>query len=808
MSMPQLPAGPGGKTPQPWLPPGVAAAYAGGQESEDAPASWRRYVRVLSMHKWKMLGIVAAGTGLGFLGTRVVAPLYVVQGTVWVASPPSDRGPIRPDNVLESGSWSQLMTTNAVIDSVVVRQRLYLKPAKAADSAQFRWFRIGTQFKPGDFELGISADGQRYTLTMQRAPGSPKGEQQEGPTSGPIGTDFGFDWRLAPDVIVPGSRTRFEVLSPHDAAGLLARDLTVKLNEERGNFLRVSLQDTDPGRATRTLNALLDQFVSVAADLKAYKLKEQSRVLNDQLATTEGQLRSAERQLEGYKTKIITLPSENTPVAAGLQTTSPTVMTEFFSQKVEADVLRRDRQAIERAIARGPDAITSDAFLLIPAAKSSPDLMRALTELAEEEIKLRALRTKYTDESKQVQDILGRISVLRQSVIPETAGALVAALRERENELGARISSASRELQEIPTRVINEQRLERDAAALRGIYEDVLRRFQEAKLAEASAVPDLKILDRAVLPDRPTKNSAPQIIAVAFALSTGLAVGLALLLDKLDRRVQHAEQITSDLGLGILGVIPRLLEQRGGAIDATSASQVVEGFRSIRLGLAHAFAPGEPIIFTVSSPGPGDGKSFVCSNLAARFAEAGYSTVLIDGDIRRGELHRRFQADRQPGLTDYLTGSATLEQVVRPDVLPNLSIVPCGTRLFRGPELLGSATMQEFLAQMRGRFQVIIVDSPPLGAAIDPLALSAATGSLLLVLRSGASDRLIAEAKLKFVDRLPVRLLGAVLNDVRSGDPAYEYYAYEYGYQVEEEPAQLEAEVRSGRTAPGNGTVA
>jgi capsular exopolysaccharide synthesis family protein len=769
----------------------------------DSPASWRRYLRVVGMHKWKMLSIVALGTAVGVAVTRIIDPLYVVQGTVWVASPPSERGPIRQDNVLEAGSWTQLMTTYAVTDSVVVRERLYLTLATPADSAIFRWFSLGPTYRPGTYTLSFSSDGRKYSIQGERGPSNARPGDDAGDVTGPIGEHLGFEWHLAPDVVRPGAKTKFSVVAPRDAANQLTKALKVSMNEERGNFLKVTLQDTDAGRATRTLNGLLDQFVAVAADLKAYKLKEQSRVLNDQLVTTKSEYLGAEQELESYKTKIITLPSENTPMAAGLQTTSPTVMTEFFSQKVEADRLRQDRLNIEKVLASGPDNITSNAFLLIPSAKSSQDLSRALTELEQEEVSLRALQTKYTDESRQVQDAKSRINTLRQNIIPSTAASLIRALKDREDDLSARVASASRELQEIPTRAINVQRLQQNAEAVRGIYEDVLRRFQEAKLAEKSAIPDLKILDRAAKPDYPTKNSAPQIVLGAIAVSIALAIGLAFLLDKIDRRVQHAEQVTNELGLTILGVIPQLVHGKDGAIESRSASQVIEGFRSIRLGITHAYGAAGPVIFTVTSPGPGDGKSFLCSNLASSFAEAGYSTVLIDGDIRRGELHRMFQTGRQPGLTDFLTRSATLDQALRPSVRPNLSLVPCGTRLFRGPELLGSVAMREFLAEMKSRFQVVIVDSPPLGAAIDPLALSAATGHMLLVLRSGASDRLIAEAKLKFVDRLPVRLLGAVLNDVRSGDPAYEYYAYEYGYEVDDdEPAQIEAESRGGRPGP------
>jgi capsular exopolysaccharide synthesis family protein len=220
--------------------------------------------------------------------------------------------------------------------------------------------------------------------------------------------------------------------------------------------------------------------------------------------------------------------------------------------------------------------------------------------------------------------------------------------------------------------------------------------------------------------------------------------------------------------------------------DPEEAAQVVEAFRTIRMNLAHSYGAAGPVLLTVSSPGAGDGKSLVSSNLALSFAEAGYRTLLIDGDIRRGELHRMFSTDRRPGLLDYLVGETHLESVVRSTTHRNLSLIPCGTRHHHGPELLGSNAMRELMAQVKSRYNVVIIDSPPLGAGIDPFVLGTATANLLLVLRSGETDRQMAEEKLKLLDRLPIRILGAVLNDIRT-DGVYKYYSYIYGYTADEE---------------------
>jgi len=204
---------------------------------------------------------------------------------------------------------------------------------------------------------------------------------------------------------------------------------------------------------------------------------------------------------------------------------------------------------------------------------------------------------------------------------------------------------------------------------------------------------------------------------------------------------------------------------------------VIEALRGVRLSVAHRHGGDGPVIVTVTSPGRADGKSFVASNLALAFADAGSRTLLIDGDVRRGRLHHVLNRLRRPGLTDILAGVVPLDQATQATSSRNLSFIGCGARSHAGPALLSSAAMVQLVGQLRREFDAIIVDSAPLGAGADGFALGTATGSLLVVLRTGVSDRELAEAKLGILQHLPINVLGAVLNDVRPGG-AYRYYSY------------------------------
>jgi capsular exopolysaccharide synthesis family protein len=181
----------------------------------------------------------------------------------------------------------------------------------------------------------------------------------------------------------------------------------------------------------------------------------------------------------------------------------------------------------------------------------------------------------------------------------------------------------------------------------------------------------------------------------------------------------------------------------------------------------------------VSSPNTDDGKSLVSSNLALAFASAGHLTLLIDGDVRCGALHGTFDVAVTPGLVEYLGNSADVETVVKATSSENLFLLPRGTRGNRAPELLVSEKMSALLQAARQKFDVVIIDSPPLVAGVDAYALGAASGSILVVLRPGVSDRKLAAAKLGVMDRLPIRVLGVVINGVPAGG-MYRYYGTDY----------------------------
>ena len=745
-----------------------------------------RPIAAIRLYKFLIIGVILAAAGAGVLATRFVTPMYEVQATIWIESetPASgNQGPVRSAELLNDQAWVELLRSYKIADAVVRKLALYIRPDKPEDSPLFAGFTIADSSLLGTYEIAIDRGAKRWSLTHETSPVS-----ESGTATDSIGRRLGFRWVLPPSAFEGSGvrKVRFTVQTPRETAvDYIGR--MVPLHYDRSNFLWIKLQDRDPKLAALILNTWVDEMVQVAGELKKKNVVEYAAILNDQLQFSEKSLHDAEAALEGFRAKTITMPTENTPLAAGITDTRDPVMRSFFERRSELDNLRSDIKDLERTIADASKGATRyEATLLISSVATSPGaeaLRKAFHDLYDAQAKLATARQQFTDEYPVTKDLIQSVNNLQTQTIPTLANQLLAQLKQRQTEYETRVEGGSKEIQQIPSRTIEEMRLRRAVSIADGLYTSLKSNAATANLAAASTRPDLNVLDPAVVPLAPTKKTTAKILGMALAGGVGAALALALLLDLTDRRLRYPEQAERELGLVVAGAVPKIASQSADSQTPEQISHLVEAFRSLRM---HVTQSGEvPLSLAISSPSPGDGKSLVSANLAMSFAEAGYRTILVDGDTRRGTLQEMFGIPRAPGLTEYLAGEANMASIIHPTAHKKLSMVPAGARNPRSPELLASSTLGTLVNELRRSFDVVIFDTPPFAAGIDAYALAAAAGKLLVVLRVGKTERRMAAAKLTVVDRLPVEVLGAVLNGV-GAEGEYQYYGYAAGYGVSE----------------------
>ena len=744
-------------------------------EDEDG-IDLRRYGYALLRYKWLLVVMLLLGIAGAAAAWRRGVLTYTAEGSLWVevgrGRTGADFAPIQTEGLLESSAWVELLRSYAVLDSVVLAERLYVDAADELAPA-FRSFELADSLRPGGYELEVEPDGSNYTLTTSEGILVERGQ-----LGSAVGRGVGFIWTPPAGSFPPNATVAFSVAAPRDAARRLGASLVTQM-DQAGNFIQLSLSGPNPERLASVLNTLLERHVTVAADLKRSKLDENLKTIEIQLASTEDSLAAAEQDLEGFRVRTITLPTDrSTPIAPGLQQTLSPVFDRFFQMKVELDEVRRDRQRMQQVVDEiSQSGVRIEALEAIPAAASSSELRGLLTELVAARAQVRALRDRYSDDFPPVQELLTRIGTLEAETIPFVARGILLQLGVREGQLQSLVNSSSQDLTTIPPRVIEEGRLARRVAITETLYNDLKSRVETARLASASSIPDVRILDRAAVPRIPTGDTRFRFAAFLLFGFIGAGVGGAILLDRFDGRFRYAGDVGRDIGLDILGSIPRIEgAKRRATPGAVNAAQALEAFRELRIHIGFAYGAAGPLTLTITSPSEGDGKSLISSNLAVAFAEVGRRTLLIDGDTRRGDAHRLLGRKRSPGLVDYLREQPGGNLIQTTDI-KNLDFVGSGSRGASTPELLASSRMVHFIGTLKRSYEVIIIDSPPLAAGGDALILGSLTGNLAVVIRTGTTDKHLTQAKLDQLTRLPIRILGAILNDVEPSKGHGYYYA-------------------------------
>jgi capsular exopolysaccharide synthesis family protein len=769
-------------------------------------SDWARVFAAARRYKVLVASVTVVGALTGLVIGKFLKPVYEAQATIWIQAADQDRdrgrgdqGPIQSAQLLgTSGGWLDLIRSHVVLNDVVRQARLYLAPKSLADSAALTTLTVPGEVRPGTYRLEVDQMGQHFTLRDVEE----DAVLQQGSVGDSVGGLLGLAWVPPAGTLRRGAMIRFTVTALSDVAMELSQALRIRATAD-GYFVRLERRGHDPVLITTTVNAVADRLVAVAADLKRERLTELSSILREQRDRAKANLSSAEVALRQFRVRNAVRASEGPAQGPdGRRITADPTFASYVDLQVAIAGLARDREAITQVVARARDGgVAVDELTMIGAVQRSSALAAALKDLADRQAELRVLRFRYADTHPPVRRLAQQVDTIARYLIPELGGALVAGLAAREHELQQRIDSIAGALRGAPPVALEEVRLARDQANATELFSNLEQRYNEARLAEVSTLPDVRILEHAIRPTRPVVNETPLVLLLALVASLGAGVGGSVLLDRADPKIRDPQQVTRAMGLSILGAVPHL--HRGNGNGRAQAEDddtgAVEALRGIRLNVQHAHGAAGPVLITVTSPGRGDGKSFVTSNLALAFAQVGYRTLLIDGDVRCGALHRFLKGVRRPGLTDVLANQVTPDQIVQSTPYPQLSFIGAGSRLHRGPELLCSEALPRLITAMRPHYDVILVDSPPLAAGVDPCALGAVTGSMLLVLRTGVTDRMIAEAKVELLRGLPIRVLGVVLNDVRPG-AAYSYYAYSLeGYSVRQE----DPDGRAGTLLPG-----
>ncbi len=371
-------------------------------------------------------------------------------------------------------------------------------------------------------------------------------------------------------------------------------------------------------------------------------------------------------------------------------------------------------------------------------------------------------------------------------------------MQQMNAQLGAinkRIAESDGTLKRLPELQRQYLQLFREVEVKQQLYTGLLNSYQQLRIAKAGEIGNVRIVDTAVEPIEPIKPKKLQILILSVFLGGFLGTLLALLRNMLRSGIKDSNQIENELDLPVYATVPRspvqesrikiLKKKKHIPILAVKNSDdiAIESLRSMRTAIHFALNSAKNNIIMISGPAPELGKSFISTNLATILAQSDKRVLLIDADLRRGYLHKYFNYDTQPGLTELLNGQHSLETVIRNTEVPGLSVISRGKSPTNPSELLSSAQFKNVLEQLSEKFDHVIIDTPPVLAVTDGIIISQYTGVNLVIARYAKTQMKELELTLNRFEQAGVKVNGFILNDIQRSSAGYGYgYGYNYAY--------------------------
>jgi capsular exopolysaccharide synthesis family protein len=364
--------------------------------------------------------------------------------------------------------------------------------------------------------------------------------------------------------------------------------------------------------------------------------------------------------------------------------------------------------------------------------------------------------------------------------------------RANEDQTTAALETQKTDAYKLRDELVEYTLRKREFEANRTLYDSLRERLRTAGVQAGLESLEIDVVDQAVPPASPLLKPQSTIIltSVIFSLLGGIVV--AFLLESLDTGMRSIAEIESITELPSLAIVPRgrrtsaeqastlTTAQRNIGVLTQPKSQFTEAFRSLRTSLLLSTTGHPPKIIVLTSATPSEGKTTAASNLAAILAQRDTRVLLIDGDLRRPNVHHRFGMNGKIGLTTVLTGATTLEETVQmvPEI-PNLDILPSGPIPPFPAEMLSSDAMAVLLKRCEELYSYVVIDSPPILSVTDGVILSRQADAVVLVVRHGKSSKHVVRRARDLLLRSGAPITGIVLNAVDLNSP--EYYGY-YGY--------------------------
>ena len=553
-------------------------------------------------------------------------------------------------------------------------------------------------------------------------------------------------------------------------------------------LLLISYRNADPRLAAGVANAIANSYRDHTYRLRYTSSANLSTFMEKQLEELKAKMERSSSALVQFERELNVInPEEKTSILSArllqlnteyTSAQADRVRKESANQSVlggtlEAAQVSTQGESLKALTERLNDAQAKLADVKTHYGSNHPECRKAVTQLAEVQRQL----------DQTVESIKARVEIdYRQAV-------------RREGMLQKAVLETKAEFDGLNARSFEYQSLKRGAEADKSLYEELVRKIREAGINASFQNSAIRIADPARPAIKPVFPNLKLNVLLAFLFSSLLAVGMAVLSDVLDTTVRDAEQVTRTVKAEVVGSLPVVKKWKGrlGPVAAVGGSHALvpagangdyavagygEAIRTLRNSILLADFDRRLRSLLVTSASPGEGKSTIAAHLAVSHAQQGHRTLLIDGDLRRPSVHRRFEIPCALGLSDVLVSELPWQDaVVKLPNLPSLDVLPAGPTSRRAADLVGRG-LQQVLEEASAQYDLVILDAAPLLGFAEPLQMATVVDGVLVVTRAGETSRKAVASVVASLRRLRAAVIGVVLNEVNKEMSDSYYYGH------------------------------
>jgi capsular exopolysaccharide synthesis family protein len=585
-----------------------------------------------------------------------------------------------------------------------------------------------------------------------------------------------------------------------DAIALLQNKIRVQPVKE-SKVVYINVEDLDPDRAALLANEITQAYIAENLALKLRTTETASEWLEARLKDLEQKSHQSEVDVYNFKKEAdmltTSLEDRQSMVSQRLNATN-VALTEVRTRLAG---LRARAEAINklRAGATGEDVHWAEG---LSAAADNLLVHQLKVRFATQKDECAELKERYLLDHPKLVACMEKLASTRQGLAHELGNVVKAAETDllegvaKERNLTGQLEEAKAEGFAVNKKQIEFDRLKRETDNNHRLYDLVLKRLKDIELSGLLRTSNVRILDPArtnILPVRPNVRMWA-LLAIVLGLLSGLTLAFAA--EFVNNTVTSQSEIEEQLGLPFLGMLPRISEGPADSpllrdlhIYREPKSHLAECCRAIRTNLLY-MSPDKPFkTLLISSSGPQDGKSSSVISLGIAMAQTGNRVLLVDTDMRRPRLHKSFGVPNDVGVSSAIVGEGTLESAVKSTEVPGLFVLTCGPIPPNPAELLHTKAFSELLQKVTGKFDRVILDSPPIAAVADPLILSTQVDGVVLVVKAGRTTKEMVRRSVQSLRSVNAKLFGIILNNAdfdRHSSYSGSSYAKGYGYYYQE----------------------